>query len=388
MNGIKRLSSGLILMVAVTIVLGGCGYFEPDYRQKIRDAGLEWNRADFIQEVEAGEVEHVKWFLRGGMDPNIRDRNGRPLVTTAVNGESTEVLELLIKHQADLEMKDSKGRTPLYHGASGSVEMVRLLTEHGADVEAEQQYGYTPLINASSRGLVDVVKALLEAGATVDHADDAGGTPLIYASERGHTEVVRILLENGADPNAHKTNNNTALTLSTWNGHLDVVKRLIENGADIHERGRNQWTPLMSASARGHTDVVKYLLDQGSDVNASSVRHGTALGKAGGYGYWRIVGLLKEAGADTVSLDEVGSVPHLRNPDSFRDYRRFLNAERNRAFAVSPSGAWGWSRRFDTPEKARSKALEFCQQDGADCDLYAVNDRILWQERYEQRTGE
>ncbi len=57
-------------------------------------------------------------------------------------------------------------------------------------------------------------------------------------------------------------------------------------------------------------------------------------------------------------------------------YQKFLSQAFPRAFAMSPSGAWGWAEDGDDPAEA---ALAQCQKHAKDsCQLFAVNDQLVW----------
>ena len=68
-------------------------------------------------------------------------------------------------------------------------------------------------------------------------------------------------------------------------------------------------------------------------------------------------------------------VPHLR--DSGRaGYKTFLSKPHPRAFAIAPTGAWGWADGGDDPLK---RALDNCNRNGrGQCKLYAVDDEVVW----------
>jgi ankyrin repeat protein len=65
------------------------------------------------------------------------------------------VVKLLLKKGADVESKDSRGRTPLSWAAEkGHEEVMELLLEKGADVESKDtEYGQTPLSWAAENSL-------------------------------------------------------------------------------------------------------------------------------------------------------------------------------------------------------------------------------------------
>lgn len=63
-----------------------------------------------------------------------------------------DVVRLLIKHGADVSVRDKTDQTPLHLAAfSGSSEAVRILLEHGADVTVVDVNHKTPLHLASSQ---------------------------------------------------------------------------------------------------------------------------------------------------------------------------------------------------------------------------------------------
>ena len=82
------------------------------------------------------------------------------------------------------------------------VDVVRLLLEFRAEVDRRDTWGKTPLIAAASEGHDDVVRVLLDAGADVDASEEGGKSALYYACCAGHTSTAKLLLDRGADVSA------------------------------------------------------------------------------------------------------------------------------------------------------------------------------------------
>ena len=55
-------------------------------------------------------------------------------------------------------------------------------------------------------------------------------------------------------------------------------------------------------------------------------------------------------------------------------YRKFLAADAPRAFAIGSKGGWGYA----TGDYVTGRALGFCQRSGQTCQLYAVDDDVVW----------
>lgn len=74
-------------------------------------------------------------------------------------------------------------------------------------------------------------------------------------------------------------------------------------------------------------------------------------------------------------LTDVSKIPYVS--DKGRDgFQTFLTKQQPRAFAISPTGAWGWAEMGDDPLQ---RALENCNKHSKQsCRLYAVDDQVVW----------
>jgi ankyrin repeat protein len=96
-----------------------------------------------------------------------------------------ELIEKLIKRNANLHARDNNGATPL-HWAVGknNKEVARLLLKNNAkaDIFLSLNSLYIILIKVNAK-------------------DENAFTPLFQAAENGNAEMVQLLLEHKADPN-------------------------------------------------------------------------------------------------------------------------------------------------------------------------------------------
>jgi dienelactone hydrolase len=77
-----------------------------------------------------------------------------------------------------------------------------------------------------------------------------------------------------------------------------------------------------------------------------------------------------------VTVSVLPAPPQLSG-SGLRSFQDFLRGGENRAFAVSPAGAYGWRSGVGSREDAIKDALATCKKYGEGCRLYIVNDEIV-----------
>lgn len=123
-----------------------------------------------------------------------------------------DVVEYLIAHGVDIELRSEYGWSPLYIGAwDGSAESVALLLSAGAKLNTRtigswnSPSGCTPLHIAASAGRLAIVMLLVAAGANVDALTDSSEIALDRAIENEHPHVVKYLKAQQTLPGKRKS---------------------------------------------------------------------------------------------------------------------------------------------------------------------------------------
>lgn len=178
-----------------------------------------------IKAVKFDDVKEVNKQLANGMDPNMTDNQGIPLLVIAAREKSDKVVGALIANpKTDVEILDKAGENAMMMAALvGDIDIVKQLIAKDAEVNKK---GWAPLHYAAANGNDDIVKLLLDHDAYIDAGSPNGTTPLMMAARGGHVSTVKLLLDSGADLNVKNQIGLTALDFAKQYKEPDVVDGL------------------------------------------------------------------------------------------------------------------------------------------------------------------
>ncbi|KAJ9494026.1 hypothetical protein H2202_010454 [Exophiala xenobiotica] len=235
-------------------------------------------------------------------DTEALDVWGHKLLSTAAAVGDERAFDMLVTQGADLNARDSAGRTALFRAIEERQEwMVRLLLERdGVDVNIPDRELRSPLSLAANLSDDHILKLLLARTDLNVQAADITGQPLIFtavhfghmeaallmldhpnspkdwsmlwnpytrelllmvAVKKGYTSIVQVLLERHPDTVNWKDGDGlTAASVAVKEGEADMVKLLLRCGdVDMHTRDNHGWTLFDLAIRRGNNDVVELL---------------------------------------------------------------------------------------------------------------------------------
>ena len=89
-------------------------------------------------------------------------------------------------------------------GWAGYLELLNLTLRHGADVDSKDSFNGTGLIRAADRGHADIAGRLIQADIKINHINNLGWTALHEAiilgdGSRRYVDTVLVLVAGGAD---------------------------------------------------------------------------------------------------------------------------------------------------------------------------------------------
>ncbi|KAJ8664680.1 hypothetical protein QAD02_006342 [Eretmocerus hayati] len=234
--------------------------------------------------------------------------------------DQIQIIEMLIKHGADVNAQDYMKLTPLFAVSDLILSMVMshpyisykssayeevlnrqktiidILINHGADVDCRDKSGKSllhTLFETSQQGdkRKDIAKFLLDRGANIEIIDAEGYTPLNFAVKnatyyddydeeniyKNDSSFIDLFLEYGADINSKSNDLDSPLHTAVRYYHRDkdrqeILVKLLDH-PDINLNSQNKFgkTPLHLAINWYKLFCVEKLLDAGVDVNIEDV---------------------------------------------------------------------------------------------------------------------
>ena len=146
-----------------------------------------------------GHYSCSEYLLTNGADPNARRITGASPLYFATSYHHTRIVELLLnKYKAIVDLSTFDGSTPLHVACEhGFTDVVQLLIQHQANVNAKMNDGTTAMMLACQNGHLSVVEILVSTGQcniTLQRLD--GVSAVLLVVQHGHEKIFDYLLDN------------------------------------------------------------------------------------------------------------------------------------------------------------------------------------------------
>ena len=228
---------------------------------------LGW--APLLAAASRGHNEVVNILLKYNARVDVFDNEGRSPLHLAAEYGSMEVCQLLLEKNAFVNSKTKQGLTALHYASSkGNVDLIDyLVSKHGASIESLTIKKQTPMHLAALNGKLEVCQKLMDLEAMVDFNDDLDQKPIHLAAQNDHTDVVKLFLDNRPSlVSATTKDGNTLAHIAGKKGSVDVLKAMFDIDKTLVTSAKNRFndnSPLHLATEGGHLDAVRLMLSNG-----------------------------------------------------------------------------------------------------------------------------
>ncbi|XP_068969133.1 E3 ubiquitin-protein ligase mib1-like isoform X1 [Bombus flavifrons] len=200
--------------------------------------------------------ERLSALLKKLFETHVSSDVNEELVKTAANGDAVKCEECLKRPEADVNGVFS-GHTALQAASqNGHLEVIKILLRYKADVEIEDKDGDRAVHHAAFGDEPGVMALLAGAGADLNARNKRRQTALHIAVNKGHAGVVRTLLELGCHPSLQDSEGDTPLHDAISKKRDDMLALLLDHAADITLTNNNGFNALHHAALRGNPRYV------------------------------------------------------------------------------------------------------------------------------------
>jgi Ankyrin repeats (3 copies) len=251
------------------------------------------------REPSKARLDIADWLINNGSD--IHEGGDAPLMRASLNGARTPMMELLVRHGADVNAA-WHGVYPIVFAPCETLDPIALnwLLQHGADPNCGEVLEWQLKGKSHPGTALDFVLGtyVRDKGAlnkSIKLIRDAGGSsqydePGVIATIIGDSEGIELLLRKDHSiierryPSLNIGNTAgrmltlkgaTLLHVAAEFGQAEIARQLLETGADIDARaatdshGLGGQTPIFHAATQNHDfgiDVVRLLLSRRADL--------------------------------------------------------------------------------------------------------------------------
>lgn len=186
------------IVVLATISLGGF-YIIKDKVSAYLENLVEKNPIYFA--AATGNLREVDRLISEGANPNAKGIKGHTPLIAATRGHHSLIAEHLLLTGANPDQKDDFGWAALHHAVTpvdgADLDLINILVKHGANVNIQDKRLRTPLHRAAQYGQLQAVLLLLKYGADPNIKDYNGWT----AADRAvlHPELQSLLTSEKPD---------------------------------------------------------------------------------------------------------------------------------------------------------------------------------------------
>jgi uncharacterized protein len=228
------------------------------------------------------DLRRARALIADGADVNAKDNTVQSAYLISTSEGYLELLDLTLKHRADVDSTDSFNGTGLIRAADrGHADIAGRLVQADIKINHINNLGWTALHEAiilgdGSRRYVDTVRVVVAGGADLQLPSQRDQiTPLQHATSKGHDEIVKVLRTALDGDKPSKRQAESRLLAAAEQGDATAAALAIRAGASLETRDGRGRTPLLLAATKDRLSVARLLVYLGADPDALDDQHDT-----------------------------------------------------------------------------------------------------------------
>ena len=306
-----------------------------------------------IDAAWANDVDRARRLLAQGANPNAKDATVQSAYLVATSEGHLDLLELTLRHGADVGSRDRFDGTGLIRAAErGHGPVVGRLIQEGIAIDHVNNLGWTALHEAiilgdGSQRYLDTVRILVAAGADLTLPSRRDGIrPVEHARSKGYVALADLLAGAiAANTDEARAGADERLLRAAATGDADGAAVALRAGAELETRDADRRTPLLLAVTEDNVAVARLLVALGADPDALDARHDTPWLVTGVTGSVPMAEVLLPAHPDLTIRNRFGGVSLI--PASERGHVDYVRRVVRTGIDVNHVNDLGWTAMLE-----------------------------------------
>lgn len=254
-----------------------------DYVNNGGDLNIQDNRGINLLMLCAinGNIAKTKFLIESGININHKSNNGMNAFHSAIMSfmNNIEIMDLLLSNGINIHAtywvadhpmdpscenpnlkKSYNWNALLLASTTGNVAIVEYLLKHNFNIDHKNSLGETSLHIAAKRDYDNAILIFLSKKyKQIDLKDNEGFTPFMISIDYNSYKNAKYLLEKGADINSQDYKGNTALHYAISEKSYGAVELLLENKANLFINNKKAQTQMELIKEINDTEINEIL---------------------------------------------------------------------------------------------------------------------------------
>lgn len=190
------------------------GVFKGSINSNINDILIDEKYPLLIYLIQKNHFRVIQYLFDNfdKLDVNIKDEENKTPLMYACSAVNPQLVEFLIQKGAKVDDQDQEGMTSIFHVIKSKADsdtkekFINILVKNNASLIIKDKNGRTPFLYGCNKNLpTNLLKQLL-ISTDLNITDKDGNTPLLFAVFNNNKETVKFLLQKGAIQSIQRQN--------------------------------------------------------------------------------------------------------------------------------------------------------------------------------------